>query len=109
MEATALVLDDGATRIVLVGADLVGASGAWAKTIRDQIGAAVGAPPHHVLLNSQHTHAAPPTPGWAKIEPVVVQRHVGRPAPFAPKAGEQLIRHSLELTDELFDPSTSER
>ena len=25
------------------------------------------APAHHVLLNSQHTHAAPPTPGWAKI------------------------------------------
>ena len=67
MEATALVLDDGTTRIVLVGADLFGASGAWAQTIRDRIGAAVGAPSHHVLLNSQHTHAAPPTPGWAKI------------------------------------------
>ena len=67
MEATALVLDDGTTRIVLVGADLVGASGAWAQTIRDRIGAAVGAPAHHILLNSQHTHAAPPTPGWAKI------------------------------------------
>ena len=67
MEATALVLGDGTTRIVLVGADLVGASGAWAQTIRDRIGAAVGAPAHHVLLNSQHTHAAPPTPGWAKI------------------------------------------
>jgi len=67
MEATALVLDDGTTRIVLVGADLVGASGVWAQTIRDRIGAAVGAPAHHVLLNSQHTHAAPPTPGWAKI------------------------------------------
>ena len=35
--------------------------------IRDRVGAAVGAPAHHVLLNSQHTHAAPPTPGWAKI------------------------------------------
>jgi neutral ceramidase len=67
MEATALVLDDGTTRIVLVGADLVGASGPWAQTIRDRIGTAVGAPAHHVLLNSQHTHAAPPTPGWAKI------------------------------------------
>ncbi len=51
MEATALVLDDGTTRIVLVGADLVGASGAWAQTIRDRIGAAVGAPAHHIHLN----------------------------------------------------------
>jgi neutral ceramidase len=67
MEATALVLDDRTTRIVLVGADLVGASGAWAQTIRERIGAAVDAPAHHVLLNSQHTHAAPPTLGWDKI------------------------------------------
>lgn len=67
MEATALVLDDGATRIALVGADLVGASGDWAQMLRDRIGAAVGSPAHHVLVNSQHTHAAPPTPGWAKI------------------------------------------
>jgi hypothetical protein len=67
MEATALVLDDGAVRIVLIGADLVGASGTWAQTIRNRVGAAIGAPAHHVLLNSQHTHAAPPTPGWAKI------------------------------------------
>ena len=67
MEATALVLDDGTTRIVLLGADLVGASGLWARTIRERIGAAVDAPADHVLLNSQHTHAAPPTPGWDKI------------------------------------------
>jgi neutral ceramidase len=67
MEATALVLDDGTARVVLLGADLIGASGVWAQTIRERIGAAVDAPAHHVLLNSQHTHAAPPTPGWAKI------------------------------------------
>lgn len=67
MEATALVLDDGAVRIALVGADLVGASGTWAQDLRERIGAALGSPAHHVLLNSQHTHAAPPTPGWDKI------------------------------------------
>jgi hypothetical protein len=67
MEATALVLDDGTARLVLVGADLIGASGPWAQRVRDRIGAAVGTPADHVLLNSQHTHAAPPTPGWAKI------------------------------------------
>jgi neutral ceramidase len=42
-------------------------------------------------------------------EPVVAQRHFGRPAPFAPEAGEQLVQHALELTAELFDPSASER
>ena len=35
-------------------------------------------------------------------EPVVAQRHFGRPAPFAPEAGEQLVRQTLELTAELF-------
>jgi hypothetical protein len=67
MEATALVLDDGAARLVILGADLIGASGAWAQEVRERVGAAAGCPAHHVLLNSQHTHAAPPTPGWAKI------------------------------------------
>jgi hypothetical protein len=67
MEATALVLDDGAARLAIVGADLVGASGPWARTLRERIGGAVGTPADHVLVNSQHTHAAPPTVGWAKI------------------------------------------
>lgn len=42
-------------------------------------------------------------------EPVVAQRHFGKPAPFAPEAGEQLVRHALELTAELFDPATDGR
>ena len=67
MEATALVLDDGSTRIVLVGADLIGATGTWAQGSAIASGPRWTLPPHHVLLNSQHTHAAPPTPGWAKI------------------------------------------
>jgi hypothetical protein len=67
MEATALVLEADATRIALVGADLVGASGPWARTLRERIGGAIGTPADHVLVNSQHTHAAPPTIGWAKI------------------------------------------
>jgi hypothetical protein len=35
-------------------------------------------------------------------EPVLAQRHFGKPAPFAPEAGELLVRHALELTAELF-------
>jgi hypothetical protein len=42
-------------------------------------------------------------------EPVVAQRHFGRPAPFAPEAGEQLVAHALELTAELFEPAARER
>jgi hypothetical protein len=67
MEATALYLDGGGARVMLIGADLVGASGPWAQSIRERIGQAIGAPAVNVLINSQHTHAAPPTTGWAKI------------------------------------------
>ena len=42
-------------------------------------------------------------------EPAVAQRHFGRPAPFEPKAGEQLVRHALELTAELFEGGHSAR
>ena len=52
---------------MLLGGDLVGASGAWAQEVRERIGAAAGTTADHVLLNSQHTHAAPPTTGWSKI------------------------------------------
>ena len=36
-------------------------------------------------------------------EPVISPRHFGKAAPFAPEAGELLVRHSLELTQELFE------
>src|SRR4051794_4560076 len=67
MEATALVLDDGGSRVVLLGGDLVGASGSWAQEVRERIAAAAGTTSDRVLVNSQHTHAAPPTTGWSKI------------------------------------------
>ena len=67
MEAVALVLDDGESRLVLVGADIIGFAGAWSQEIRARIAATVGCPAHHVLLNAQHTHAGPPIPGWEKI------------------------------------------
>ena len=42
-------------------------------------------------------------------EPVVAQRHSGRFGPFGPEAGEQLVRHALELTAELFERGASAR
>ena len=64
---TPLVLDDGATRRRARRRGPHRGTGAWAQQLRGRIGDAVGVPAHHVLLNSQHTHAAPPTPGWEKI------------------------------------------
>ena len=58
------------------------------------------------LVGYVATRAEYPFGGY---EPVVAQRHYGRPAPFAPEAGELLVRHSLELTEELFSPAAVER
>jgi hypothetical protein len=67
MEANALVLDDGDTRLVLLGLDTAAVVGAWGRRLRELVADACGCPVGHVLVNAQHTHAAPPTPGWAKI------------------------------------------
>ena len=59
MEATALVLDGGGTRIVLVGADLVGASGTWAQAVRERIGAAIDAPRATTSCSTRSTPTRP--------------------------------------------------
>ena len=51
------------------------------------------------LVGYVPTRAEYPLGGY---EPVVAQRHFGRPSPFAPEAGELLVEQSLELTSELF-------
>lgn len=66
MEANALVLDDGERRLALVGVDIAAVVGDWGARMRAAVAEAAGCPPEHVLLNAQHTHAAPPAPGWAK-------------------------------------------
>lgn len=57
--ATAAVFRDGATTVVVIGADVVGLTTEMSDRIRDRVGQAVGCDPAAVLLNSSHTHAAP--------------------------------------------------
>jgi hypothetical protein len=60
LEATALVLESGDTRVALVGVDTCGIQSPEVDVLRDRVGAAIGAPPANVLLNWSHTHLAPP-------------------------------------------------
>ncbi|HVW18863.1 MAG TPA: hypothetical protein VHB30_11500 [Solirubrobacteraceae bacterium] len=60
LEATALALESGSTRVVLVGVDTVGIQSPEADLLRERVGAAVGTPASHVVLNWSHTHLAPP-------------------------------------------------
>lgn len=60
LEATALVLEAGETRVALVGVDTVGIQSPEADELRTRVGSAIGAPAANVFLNWSHTHLAPP-------------------------------------------------
>ncbi len=64
---TALVVDDGERRAVLVGLDLLAIRGEQAGRIRQEVADAADCSIDSVLVNCQHTHAAPPTPGMIKL------------------------------------------
>jgi hypothetical protein len=57
--ATALVLDDGQTRLAIVGFDLVFIQDPLAKILRKEVGGQLRVPYSNVLLNASHTHCAP--------------------------------------------------
>ena len=57
--STAVVLDDGATKVALVGNDLIYMEAPLAAEIRARIAARTGIPGDHVLLNASHTHSGP--------------------------------------------------
>ena len=83
-----------------IGADLdrrLGCPGL--RRSRERIGGALGAPADHVLINSQHTHAAPPTPagrrsGRRRMERAgdPLRRRRGRPARLGAIEAERRLR-----------------
>ncbi len=60
LEATALVLESGETRVALIGVDTLGIQAPEVDRLRERVADAVGTEPSHVLLNWNHTHLAPP-------------------------------------------------
>ena len=69
LTATAVVISDGDTKVVLVALDLMVCSISFALDIRRRIGEVVGTPASHVLLNLSHTHSAGAFPEWIPDEP----------------------------------------
>ncbi|MFO1497545.1 MAG: hypothetical protein U1G07_03975 [Verrucomicrobiota bacterium] len=57
----ALVLDDGTTRIAIVGADFLGFPAVLGKKVRARI---PSVPPENILIGSTHTHSAPDCYGF---------------------------------------------
>ena len=64
LTATALVLSDGETRVVLIACDVVFVQSPHAERIRERIAERTGIPAAHVLINASHTHLGPMMPGW---------------------------------------------
>jgi neutral ceramidase len=71
LTATAMVLGDGATRVVVIGIDLslVGIDLSLrdqrpAQLLRERVAAALGVPVAHVLLNTSHTHSGVALPDY---------------------------------------------
>jgi hypothetical protein len=60
LEVTTMVLEEGATRVVLCGVDTLGITAPAVEVLRGRVADAAGAAPAGVLLNWNHTHRAPP-------------------------------------------------
>ncbi len=69
LTATALVLSDGELKTVLIACDLLFIQSPHVERIREQIGARLGIPGSHVLINCSHTHLGPMLPGWHSDTP----------------------------------------
>ena len=67
LEVTALAVDDGERRVVIVGLDLLGTVEDDALKIRRAVADAADCSVDAVFVNSQHTHAAPPPPSMLKL------------------------------------------
>jgi hypothetical protein len=60
LEATAVALESGSARVVIVGVDTVGIQNPEADRLRERVGEAIDVQAANVLLNWSHTHLAPP-------------------------------------------------
>jgi hypothetical protein len=67
LTATALVLGDGETALVVVATDLCVLTPREGAAIRGRIAEAVGVPVAHVLLNLSHNHSSPTLPEFMSM------------------------------------------
>jgi neutral ceramidase len=65
LSCTALILDDGRTRLALIALDLLETDFEVDALLRRAVAEAAGLPPNHILINCSHTHAGPPV---ARVE-----------------------------------------
>jgi hypothetical protein len=64
LTATALVLSDRQTTVVLLACDILFIQSPLVDGIRQRIGQKLNIPAANVLINTSHTHLGPTLPGW---------------------------------------------
>ncbi len=97
--ATALVLDDGATRVGIISMDLIGWDMEQDAAMRKEISAATGIDPHNLLIGCSHTHSGPA---------VGVLRECGDPNEAAVRRiWSQIVAVAREAASELVDARLS--
>jgi hypothetical protein len=69
LTATALVLSDGDTKVVLIACDVVFIQSPHVDRMRERVGGRLNIPAAHVLINASHTHLGPMFPGWQQEAP----------------------------------------
>ena len=92
LETTAIVLEAGATRVVLVGIDTLCIQAPAVDLLRARVAEAVGAEPAGVLLNWNHTHRAPPSSqAFLKRSGLLVTDGDSRIDEYAEFLGDQVV------------------
>ena len=69
LTVTALVLEDGASKVAMLACDILFIQSPHVDHIRERVGMAIGVPAEHVLINASHTHLGPMLPGWQADTP----------------------------------------
>ncbi len=69
LTATALILTNGPTKLLIIACDLLFIPLRVTTEIRQKIGDAIGTPSSHVMINCSHTHSGPAFPDWIEDDP----------------------------------------
>lgn len=69
LTATALVLSDGKTKVVIVATDTGWMELGVMNGLRETVAETVGTAASHVMINLNHTHSSPAMPEWFPDEP----------------------------------------
>ena len=68
LTATVLVMANQGSKVAIIACDLCLIPIPVIAELRQRVGAAIGAPVAHVMINMSHTHSSPSFPGWLDLQ-----------------------------------------